>query len=79
MTQRKVKQHDWTWTTLAQINASFNQSVTAGQVGQVMGICRNTAKKYLEELIKTGTCVRYETIGNNRMTMYTYRAVLDTD
>lgn len=79
MTERKRRDYDWTWTTLRDLVYSDGGFHTAGEVGRVMGISRNTAKKYLDELIKTGTVVSKDVTGANWQTWKVYRHVEPSD
>lgn len=76
MTEKKRNLYDWVWRTMREHQFSGDVWHTAGQVGKMLGISRNTAKKYLDELITTGTVVRKEVTGSNWQTWSIYQAIL---
>lgn len=76
MSERKRRNFDWAWSTLRDLYYQDGGFHTAGELAKAMGISRNTAKKYLDELITTGTVVRKEVTGANWQTWQIYQAVL---
>lgn len=73
---KQQARYDWTWRTMREMQYAGDDWNTAGEVAKAMGISRNTAKKYLEELITTGTVVPKEITGSNFQTWTLYMAIL---
>jgi len=75
MSEKERNKFDWTWNALARLNENKGRDATAGELARAMGISRNTAKKYLTELIRTGTICAVDCIGKNHQSMTCYKAI----
>lgn len=75
MTERKRNTFDWVWRTMRGLQEAGSGWNTAGEVAKAMGISRNTAKKYLDELIGTEAVQDQKIPGKNRQEMTVYYAV----
>lgn len=65
MTEMKRAKYDAVWRMLWALNMESGRPRSAGEVGRALGISRNTAKKYLEELIETKTVIAHKFEGAN--------------
>lgn len=70
----KAKYHA-IWVMLHNLNQESGRGRTAGEIGKAVGMHRNTAKKYLDELIGTNTVRAEKTFGINNQTWTYYWAI----
>lgn len=55
MSNKERRELDKYWRALHEYNMEHKQAATAGELAKYMGIARNTARKYLKQLIATRT------------------------
>lgn len=65
----------WAWETLGQNQSVDRWGMTAGEVGKIMGISRNTARTWLEKLITTKDVAGTDVLGKNGQPMRLYMAL----
>lgn len=65
----------WAWETLGQNQSPDRWGMSAGEVGRIMGISRNTAKNWLDKLIETKDVSSTEVLGRNGQKMILYMAL----
>lgn len=75
MTQKQIININWTWAELNQLCKYIGGAVTAGELAKAMGISRNTAKKYLQQLITNGGAASQEVDGLNKQKWTIYYAI----
>ena len=72
MSTKKRSMLDFWFRALWSANQKENNHVSAAKVGEVVGQSRNTAKKYLEEMIAEDAVEKISVRGKNRQEMFLY-------
>lgn len=76
MSEIKRAQYDAVWRMLWNLNSESGNPRSAGQVGRALGISRNTAKKYLDELIETKTVIAHKFVWINGQQATFYAVII---
>ena len=75
MSTKQMHTLNYWWSMLESTTAREGGSVSAGQVAKEAGTARNTAKKWLEELVKNGAAVSDKIIGRNHSEKVVYYVI----
>lgn len=60
MSTKERKVLDFYWSALRDLNAQCGRYVSVGELARDMGVARNTAKKYLQQMEKHGAVKSHE-------------------
>lgn len=75
MSDLKRAKFDLAWQQLRYLNLMYARFVTAGELAREMKISRNTAQKYLREMVELYTVTWKAQYGKNKQTMIVYEFI----
>lgn len=79
MTQKEIHSLNFWWTRLVECCAEKGRAVSAGELAKCAGTSRNTADKWLKELIRSKVAERQRVRYNTRFKKAVYTAVTGAD